>query len=577
MVTTMANMKLYALTDFPDDCIQVTYTPEMLDKLIGKFAECGFSRMYFQYYGNREDEYFWTNKSGRWCGNRTTAEVMPNMSRVYVDVCKRHGMEAACVMRPLEQGNWIFTSPYSAEVASDVAVLGGHIVNPSAFLRKNQDLRIKRRSYDLDPNAVNKTIASIKLYKQNNIPTRIQKENITIYTSPNNAYYKPYEKDFSFSITEETAAGDVDQALFTGVYTSKRLCAKGDPISVITLSGLEITDQFVVIGVKCEGECKDGQRFINTPVNGIACFEANGAKICATPGGDKLPPFSWGAHLEQGFNFDDGFGVHQPVVLDPDEKEGFIAIAKSKNQYNPGALCECEPKVQEYWMSMLNKAMDDGYDIVGNRIECHSIQTDEPYAYGYNDAVKELYFAKYGVCEEQDMDLEKIAAIRGNVFSELFANGAAQVRKRGKKVYVTLNIEMLYDPIPLDRLGAYPMTVQWQWERWLQEVKPDEINFRMYQSTPKFLLSDPQCLRMLEVAKSYNVPMTVERYVSNSIPDEYKLLNETGLFDALILYETAELFRATPEGEIVPLKKSYIDTEYVLTELQKLRGEKNEK
>ena len=109
---------------------------------------------------------------------------------------------------------------------------------------------------------------------------------------------------------------------------------------------------------------------------------------------------------------------------------------------------------------------------------------------------------------------------------------------------------MLYDPIPLDRLYAYPMNVEWQWERWLAETQPDEINFRMYQSSPAFLLSDPQCKHMIEVARSYNVPITVERYVTSNIVEEYKLLNSTGWFDALILYETNSLFTPTPNGEV---------------------------
>ena len=109
---------------------------------------------------------------------------------------------------------------------------------------------------------------------------------------------------------------------------------------------------------------------------------------------------------------------------------------------------------------------------------------------------------------------------------------------------------MLYNPIPLDRRYAYPMNVEWQWERWLEEIQPDEINFRMYQSTPEFLLTDPQCKRMLEIARSYNVPLTVERYITSRIVDEYKLLNTTELFDALILYETHSMFTATADGTV---------------------------
>jgi hypothetical protein len=55
---------------------------------------------------------------------------------------------------------------------------------------------------------------------------------------------------------------------------------------------------------------------------------------------------------------------------------------------------------------------------------------------------------------------------------------------------------------------------------------------------------------MIEVARSYGVPLTVERCVTENLTEEYKLLNETGLFDALILYETHVIFNATADGEV---------------------------
>ena len=551
----MSNMKLYVLTDCPDD-FSVKYTPEMVDSLVRQFSEYGFSRLYYQYYGNLEDGYYW---SGEMRGNRNrvaTAQGMPNNSRVFVESCKRYGMECAAVMRPLEHVSWVAFSPYHTRgFQTGIPTMGGKMMNPSTFLAQHPDLRIKRRSYDVDPNAVNKTIASIKLYKQNNVPTRIRKENITIYTSPDNTYYKPYNKDFTFTLSEETAKETVVLAVGTPDYGTKPLTEKGAPIQVITLGGLEITDQFVVIGVKCGWDTiSDEMRFINTPVNGIACFDAGGSQITASPGSNirgtlgGLPP------TEEGFNFDDGFGAYNAVTLDPDGRAGYIAIAKGKDLYTRGALCECEPLVQEHWFSFLEKAMEDGHELFGNRIECHSVHVDEPFAYGYNDCIKEEYFRRYGKCEEQDMELDKIAKIRGDMYTKLFVEGARRARAKGKKVYVTLNIEMLQKPIPLDRQMAYPMNVEWQWERWLEEIRPDEINFRMYKNTPHFLLNDPQCKHMLEVAKSYNVPMTVERCTSSDMAEEYRLLNETGLFDALIVYETASLYFGTQTGEVLPFE-----------------------
>lgn len=549
----MANMKLYALTDFPDECSKVVYTPQMLDSMISQLAEKGISRMYYQYYGNRDNEGMWTTKWHNWKTMAQTAEIMPNMSKVFVDTCKRYGLEVAGVMRPLEHGHWLELSPYHTKgLQGGIPGIGGKVINPTSFLRQHPEMRIKRRSYDIDPDACGKTIASIKLYKQNNATTRIRKENIIIYTSFDNSFYKKYDRDFGFEILEESARDDVRIALgsFKELYGEKTICRKGDPITVIKLSGLSIADQYVAIGVRCQGACSPEERFVNTPVNGISCFEADGKEICSSRGSDWWYAMGGTTHLDEGFHFDDGFGAFIEMELDPDDKEGFFAIAKGKNLYNHGALCECEPLVQKEWFNYLENALNDGYDFIGNRIECHSVMINEPFAYGYNDCIKEKYFEKYGRCDEQDMELSKIAKLRGDVYSQIFSEGAERVRAKGKKIYATLNIEMLYNPIPLDRLYAYPMNVEWQWERWLSEIQPDEINFRMYQSSPEFMLSDPQCKRMIEVARSYNVPITVERYITSRIVDEYKLLNSTGWFDALILYETNSLFTSTADGEV---------------------------
>lgn len=98
----MSNMKLYVLTDSPDDFLQ-KYTPEMVDSLVRQLSEYGFSRLYYQYYGNQEDDYYWTSEWKGHKGNVETAKEMPNNSQVFVESCKRYGMECAAVMRPLEQ------------------------------------------------------------------------------------------------------------------------------------------------------------------------------------------------------------------------------------------------------------------------------------------------------------------------------------------------------------------------------------------------------------------------------------------------------------------------------------------
>lgn len=544
-------MKLYSLTDFPDDAI-VPFTPEMVDSLVSQLADTGVTRMinYFYDYG-----FLFHTDSAHWETQRKTAEQMPDFERVIASTAKKYGLEAASVVKIQEQGIWTVDAPYGdSKIERGLDHIGGKICGISDFVLQHPELRIKRRSYDLDPDAINKTVTAIKLYKQNDASIRFSKKDITIYTSPDNTYYKPYTGDFTLTESIETAAESTVLSKTVPDYDTELLTLKGAPIRVLTIGGLSITDRYIAVGVKCEGECDPLTRFYNTPCRGIAIFDENGDKIAATPGGTKRANSFRKPHIEAGFCFDDGFGVYQALELDPSEGEGYFAIAKGKNEYVHGALCECEPAVKEYWLRLYEAAMDAGYDIIGTRIEGHSNHVDEPFAYGYNDCIKAEYFRRYGNCSEEEMELDKIAKIRGDAYTEVLIEAAKRVRARGKKFILTLNIEMLHDSIPLDRRYAYPMNVEWQWERWIEEIKPDEINFRMYYNSVKFLLSDLQCIKMLEMAKEQGVPLTVERYVYFDFLSEYKQLRDTGLFDAMTMYETAALLRGSEDGSVLPYR-----------------------
>ena len=535
-------MKLYALTDFPDDAIN-GFTPKQMEEFNRIFSEYGVSRMYFQYYGNRD--FGWCmncDLPGREA-NKKTSELMPNYSRVFVEAAKKYGMEVSAVMRPQEQGLWFVTSPHiNRGRTPGIPHIGGEMLGYAAFTKEHSELRIKRRGWDIDPDAVDKTVGMLKLYKQNDLPMRFGKDEITIYVSDDNADYQPYEGNFSVIETTEAAEETVYLSK-TNPYATEILTPAGAPIRVMTITGLSIDQRYIAVGVRCSSSDIPENRFINVPLHAIACFDVDGNKICATPGGTRIGTLTREPFLTAGFNFDDGFGAYMVTTLDPDEDEGYYAIAKGKNEYVHGALCECEPAVREYWLSLLEQALEDGYDWFGNRIECHSVHVDEPFAYGYNDCIKEEYFRRYGECREEEMELSKIAKIRGDAYTELFVEAARRVRARGRKVYLTLNVEMLHDPIPLDRLYAYPMNVEWQWERWLELIQPDEINFRLYMASLDFLLEDPQCQHMIEVAKNYGVPMTVERYPSEQFAKEFERLRDTGLFDAMIMYETASYLK----------------------------------
>ena len=549
------SMKLSALMDFPDDALHV-YQESTMYKLMERLKQMGVSRVYMQCYGNRDYGHFWDHNAPWKREMIETANNIPEFNRVFVEAANKYGIEPVAVMRPQEQGIWITFSPFYKEARENPGIpyTGGDIMVASKFLLENPELRIKRRTWDIDPDALSKTICSIKLYKQNNKHSRIRKENIKIFVSQDNSNYIDYKDDFDISFSYEKAKKDVVLSSFNQNYPTETITNSGDKIEVITIGRLNINERYIAVEINCSGKASEEEQLFNTPCNTISIFDKNGDEICSSPGhASRFLPKEIPC-LEGGFHFDDGFGESFAKIFDPDNEKGYIAISKGKDEFVHAALCVLEPKVQEYWFKWLDKAMDDGFVMIGNRIECHSIHVDEPYAYGYNDCIKQEYYKRFGQCSEKDMELSKIAEIRGDAYTALFIEGAKRVRARGKKVYLTLNVEMLYDPIPIARHMAYPMNVQWQWEKWLEEIKPDEINIRSYQTSPDFILNDPQCKKFIETPQPYQVPMTLERYGYWDFAAEYEMVRDTGIFSRMTYYEINDIIQSDGKGGLVEIK-----------------------
>lgn len=553
-------MKLSALMDFPDDASHIYFESTMYATM-ARLKKAGVSRVYLQYYGNLEYGHFWTHKAPTHRAMVETAKHLPEYSRVFVEAAKANELETAVIMKPQEEGIWLTYSDYYKEARDNPGVpyMGGKVMIASNFLMENPELRIKRKSHDIDPDASKKIVSSIKLFKQNEVHSRIKKENITIYISDNNAHYEEYAGDFSVSFSKSRAGEDIIAGSFKQDYPVDVITAAGDIIEVITISGLSIKESYIAVAVTCEGEAGEGRQFINVPYKTIAIFDMNGTEICASPGhASRFCPKDKPV-LEAGFHFDDGFGKHFPEILDPDDGTGYAAICKGKYEYVHGTLCACEPKVLEHWMKWQETAMNDGFDYVGNRIENHSVHVDEPYSYGYNDCIKEEYYRRYGKCNEEDMDTLLISKIRGDAYTKMLVESSNSAHGRGKKFILTLNVEMLYNPVPAARHMAYPFNVEWQWERWIKETNPDEINIRSYQMSPEFILNDSQCRNVLNTAQEHGVSMTMERYCYWDFAADFELIRDTGIFSGMTLYETNDVIQSDGKGGIVEIKPELLE------------------
>jgi len=151
---------------------------------------------------------------------------------------------------------------------------------------------------------------------------------------------------------------------------------------VLTLTGFELRDPYILFTTISRTARPD---FGNISTEMLRALDAEGRDI---PGvfangsaiwlADRVDFRNWG------LVFDHGWGCSPMKLDEPNQtgKQGFIAYTRGRNEYLSGALCETEPRVQEYWLSWVKEMLDDGVDGIEFRIENHSTMTEFTDEYG---------------------------------------------------------------------------------------------------------------------------------------------------------------------------------------------------
>ena len=97
---------------------------------------------------------------------------------------------------------------------------------------------------------------TIVLRKKDDGPTRIRKDDLQIWTSPNNYRYVRRDVPFTLDESVEPSPREVRD------YYGELVTAKGAPVRTLSLEGLDLRDRFVVVTTGlAEGE----PDFVNTP------------------------------------------------------------------------------------------------------------------------------------------------------------------------------------------------------------------------------------------------------------------------------------------------------------------------
>lgn len=534
--------RLEALVDFPDDALNTVITTEHVGSMMAKLREMGVTRVSWGYYGDGHGGYMLpSDLNDQWRNYADTLKSLENPLRVAVEAAHRHGIELYAYYKPYETGPGVSLPDGSPEGRGfgRLRQKGGWLTWMDPFVMDHPDLRIRHKPDDSIKDLSNVPVCAIKLIKRDDSPTRITKEHLQIWSSQHNYRYQQLNMDFTLQESVEPSpqeVRDINDALIT---------KNGDPVSVLTLSGFRLTDPYILVTT----DFTDGKPdFGNTGTNIFVALDENDKEIpgvFATGGG------VWEASRSDfrnwGMIFDIGFGRSIINLDEPNTsgRRGLIAFTQGRNEYLPGALCETDPQVRDFWLSCIQEIIDAGVDGVDFRVENHGTHTDYYEEYGFNDAIlKEC--ARFG-----KTDIETITKVRGNAYTDFLRQAKHVIASNSKRMRINLNIDWFRpDPPPARRL-AYPANIQYNWKQWLDEGLLDEGILRMFQLPFDTVFSDPIAKNMISSCKEKGIPIVVNRYVNPNYPAEFKQVRQDGSFSGFILYETATFLRFNDQCECI--------------------------
>lgn len=576
-------MKLSVTVDVPDDFAKGPIDDARLDQMMSTIQELGATRVHWLYYGETEDgdprqgniwDCYWASYG------RETIAALGEPLRAAVKKAKARDLEIYGVLKPYNgglAGSFPSGAP-EAGSASQHSRIGGTIVQLIPFLEKHPEMRVQRKPSEQHHDG---PIREIRLTKADATETRLGPEHVRIWVSEDNYRYRPLNLVPEGETAVQSATSE------TKDYHGNVLTRIGDPVRVLTLTNLHITQPFVVLTtIFSEG----AGEFRNTATGMVEVFGDEGRPlscVLATHSAIWVKPRDFQTY---GIEFDQGYG-HIPVALDQPWQDpvgdrgihfsgedefkdeaifgkgqvgGFIGIARGKNEYLSATPCEAYHEVRTLWLGWVEAILDTGVDGVDLRISAHGSLTDEPEAYGWNAPVLETYRSRHG---EGPIEPPKLAAIRGDFYTEFLREASALVRARGKKLQVHLHAEAFRPELTFGQQHGFPANIEFQWRRWIEEGLVDEVHLRTSwfeaaedplgaketsRSKLTTALADPVVDEMLTLATQHKLPVTLNRYIGRAAGlaeylDDIAHAKRDGRITRFDVYEFFDLAQASPD------------------------------
>jgi hypothetical protein len=538
----------------------------------------GVRRVYWLYYGDVDPDSYWAGNIFRHVYGLETLERIGEPLKAAVAAAHRHGLEIYGVLKPYDTGgSGTFPEGSPAADTAKIQHIGGSLIQTFPSIERYPQTRIRRRPYKAPPDLQTLPVKKIRLLKKDDSPTRVRKENLEIWASPDTYRYERRDVAFTLKAAVEPAPREVRDSFGNAV------TEEGAPVRTLTLEGLSLADRYILVTTNFKDQRGD---FRNAAVGMVEAYGAGPEPlpiVVATRSALWKFPRDFRTY---GMEFDSGFG-HYLADLDVDNTaerdniryravsdDGVIAFARGKNEYLPSTHCEVYPEVRKLWSGWVDRIIQTGVDGVALRSGSHGTFTDEPGEYGFNEPLVEEYRQRFGADPTGDRkDLHRLAQLRGEHYTSFLRKASATIRRAGKTVMIHMHPDGFRPEPNFRQWFGFSGNIYFDWRTWLREGLADGSTMRtsrfestedpltgqMRRALQSEVLADPVVGEMLAVARGIDMPVYLNGFAALAATDEYVSDLESAFrddrFAGFDIYEMSSVANPSPDGaKLVPVE-----------------------
>ncbi len=441
---------VHIVMDLDYDMICFPLTKEILAAKMRFLAEQGFRRIYIVAPPPHGTDY--SVSIAPWLKNNHLEASRQNLGeplKVAVAAAKAAGMEVFVQFKPYEGGG-THTVPQGVEPPSGrnwLECIGGRAVALDPFVVAHPEMRSKRKPCDMRLETPLESLELVFLLgrkpgregldKQLRMEVRpdwpaLSAEEaaarpvgaVTLYTSQDNAAYAPMDGEIRFeSRLERRLLRDANGQL---LFPTPQLCR------VVTIRGFSTTAPYLAVQLEADAEAC---RLIPWSESFLTGYDAQGAALPLTATATVRPGV-----LTRKYGFEEnGFEFNElgPFYWDEGWKRAnLVGIARGKDAYVRGDLCEAYPEVRAYWLRQIKEFIEMGCDGVDLRLMSHSSGIPDFTQYGYNAPVAAEYARRHRHPMEEGADPFEIMRIRGDFYTQFVKEAAEVLHASGKRLSV---------------------------------------------------------------------------------------------------------------------------------------------